>query len=204
MVGDVSFQETAAVNEGETTATGFELEATFVPNDNLRFDGFIGILDHEYDEYAPGLDGGTLTAGAASGVTINPDLSGLNVPFSPEKTAGLSVTYFQDLDSGGSLTYNVGFHHMDEFETSPLPANAAGGTADNPVIKQKANSQAQERTLVNAFITWDATDNIALTFWGRNLTDELYRVSANPVAALWNFTRYGAPMSMGVRASFHF
>ena len=204
MVGDVSFQETSAVNEGETTATGFELEATFVPNDNLRFDGFIGILDHEYDEYAPGLDAGTLTAGAASGVTINPDLSGLNVPFSPEKTAGLSVTYFQDLDSGGSLTYNVGFHHMDEFETSPLPANAAGGTADNPVIKQKANSQAQERTLVNAFITWDATDNIALTFWGRNLTDEVYRVSANPVAALWNFTRYGAPMSMGVRASFHF
>ena len=134
LVGDTQFQETAAVNEGESTATGFELEVTYVPNDNLRFDGFLGILDHEYDEYAPGLDAGTLTAGAPSGVTINPDLSSLSVPFSPETTAGLSVTYFQDLNSGGSLIYNVGFSHMDEFELSPLPANAAGGTADNPVI----------------------------------------------------------------------
>ena len=204
MVGEVSFQETAAVNEGETTATGLELEATFVPNANLRFDGFIGTLDHEYDVYAPGLDAGTLIAGAPSGVTINPDLSGLDVPFSPELTAGLSVTYFQDLTGGGSITYNVGFHHMDAFELSPLPANASGGTAANPVIKQKANSQAEERTLVNAFITWEPNDNVALTFFGRNLTDEVYRVSANPVGTLWNFARYGAPMSMGVRATFHF
>ena len=204
LVGDTQFQETAAVNEGESTATGFELEVTYVPNDNLRFDGFLGILDHEYDEYAPGLDAGTLTAGAPSGVTINPDLSSLSVPFSPETTAGLSVTYFQDLNSGGSLIYNVGFSHMDEFELSPLPANAAGGTADNPVIRQKANTQAEERTLVNAFITWEASDNISLTLWGRNLTDETYRVSANPVATLWNFARYGAPMSVGVRAKFNY
>lgn len=93
---------------------------------------------------------------------------------------------------------------MDAFELSPLPANASGGTAANPIIKQKANSQAEERTLVNAFITWEPNDNVALTFFGRNLTDEVYRVSANPVATLWNFARYGAPMSMGVRATFHF
>ena len=28
LVGDTQFQETAAVNEGESTATGFEIEAT--------------------------------------------------------------------------------------------------------------------------------------------------------------------------------
>ena len=204
LVGDTQFQETAAVNEGESTATGFEIEATYVPTDNLRFDGFLGILDHEYDEYAPGLDAGTLTAGAPSGVTINPDLSSLNVPFSPELTAGLSVTYFQDLASGGSLIYNLGFHHRDEFELSPLPANAAGGTAANPVIMQKRNTQAEERTLVNGFVTWEVNENIALTLWGKNLTDEVFRVSANPVATLWNFARYGAPRSIGVRAKFNY
>ena len=31
LVGDTQFQETAAVNEGESTATGFEIEATYVP-----------------------------------------------------------------------------------------------------------------------------------------------------------------------------
>ena len=158
----------------------------------------------EYDEYSPGLDAGTLTAGAPSGVTINPDLSSLNVPFSPELTAGLSVTYFQDLASGGSLIYNLGFHHRDEFELSPLPANAAGGTAANPVIMQKRNTQAEERTLVNGFVTWEVNENIALTLWGKNLTDEVFRVSANPVATLWNFARYGAPRSIGVRAKFNY
>ena len=72
------------------------------------------------------------------------------------------------------------------------------------MIRQKANTQAEERTLVNAFITWEASDNISLTLWGRNLTDETYRVSANPVATLWNFARYGAPMSVGVRARFNY
>ena len=120
-----------------------------------------------------------------------PDLSGLNVPFSPETTAGLTLTYFQDLQSGGALTYSLSAHYRDEFELSPFPANAAGGTIDNPVIIQKRNTQAEERTLINGFVTWEVNENIALTLWGKNLTDELFRVSANPVATLWNFTRYG-------------
>ena len=114
------------------------------------------------------------------------------------------MTYFQDLASGGSLIYNLGFHHRDEFELSPLPANAAGGTADNPVILQKRNTQAEERTLVNGFVTWEVNENMALTLWGKNLTDEVFRVSANPVATLWNFARYGAPRSIGVRAKFNY
>jgi len=47
-------------------------------------------------------------------------------------------------------------------------------------------------------------DNVALTLWGRNLTDETHRISANPVAALWNFTRYGAPRSIGLKAALNF
>ena len=45
------FQETASVNEGESTATGFEI-VSYVANENLRFDGFLGLLDHEYDSYS--------------------------------------------------------------------------------------------------------------------------------------------------------
>ena len=32
---------------------------------------------------------------------------------------------------------------------------------------------------------------------GKNLTDETYRVSANSVGGLWNFTQYGAPSLIG-------
>ena len=204
LVGDTQFQETASVNEGETTATGFEIEFQYLATENLRIDGFLGLLDHEYDVYAPGLDAGSLLTGAASGVTMNPDLSGLSVPFSPETTAGLTLTYFQDLQSGGTLTYSASVHYRDEFELSPFPANGEGGTIDNPIIRQKRNTQAEERTLVNAYVTWDMNDNVALTLWGRNLTDETHRISANPVAALWNFTRYGAPRSIGLKAALNF
>jgi iron complex outermembrane receptor protein len=47
-------------------------------------------------------------------------------------------------------------------------------------------------------------DNVALTLWGKNLTDEVKRVSANPVGTLWNFARYAPPRSIGVRAAFNF
>lgn len=199
------FQETTAVNEGQSTARGLELEATYLPTDNLRIDAMLGLLDHEYDEYSPGIDQGTLIAGAADSVTITPDLSGLDVPFSPDMTWGLGVTYIQDLASGGTLTYNASVHYRDEFETSPLPANAAGTDASgNPVIRQKANTQAEERTLLDAYVTWEANDRMSLTLWGKNLTNEEYRQSANPVATLWNFTRYGDPRTIGLRASFNF
>lgn len=203
IVDGQSFQETTAVNEGKSTATGLEIEATYVPSDNFRIEGFLGLLDHEYDEYSPVIDEGLLLTGTNNFMQLSPDLSSLDVPFSPDTTAGLSLTYFQDLQMGG-LTYNVNVHHRSEFQLSPFPANAAGGTADDPVIRQKARTQAEERTLVNAYVTWDVRDDVSLTLWGRNLTDEVYRVSANPVGTLWNFTRYGAPRSAGVRASFSF
>ena len=94
--------------------------------------------------------------------------------------------------------------HQNEFEVNPLPANASGGTADNPIIMQKRNTQVEERTLINAFVTWDMNDNVALTLWGKNLTDEVKRVSANPVGTLWNFARYAPPRSIGVKAAFNF
>ncbi len=205
LVNGAPFQETSAVNEGTSTARGLELEATYLPTDNLRIDAMLGLLDHEYDSYAPGVDQGTLITGVADTVTINPDLSGLSVPFSPDMTWGLGVTYIQDLAKGGTLTYNLSAHHRDEFETSPLPANAAGTDANgNPIIKQKANTQAEKRTLLDAYVTWEASERMSLTFWGKNLTNEEYRQSANPVATLWNFTRFGDPRTIGVRASFNF
>jgi iron complex outermembrane receptor protein len=195
------FQETRAINEGESTAEGLELEVTYLPTENFRVDLNIGWLDHSYDSYDPtfntedlGLDGGVRPV----------DLSSLDVPFSPELNWGLGFTYFQDLSSGSSITYNINAHYQDEFETSPAPASGLGGTVDNPILKQKANTQAEERTLVNAYVTWESDTGFKASLYGKNLTDELYRVSANPVANLWNFTRHGAPRQVGVQLGYSF
>ncbi len=196
------FQETIALNEGESTAVGLELELSYLPMNSLRFDVNFGWLDHEYDNYNPGFDPATL------GLTGAPqpfDFSSLKVPYSPEFNGGVSVTYFQELSGGSMLTYNLNFHYQDEAETNPAPASAQGGTLENPILRQKANTQLEERTLVNAYVTWESSDSaFEVSLYGKNLTDETYRVSANPVANLWNFTTHGAPRELGIQLGYSF
>ena len=63
----------------------------------------------------------------------------------------------------------------------------------------------EDRTLVHANATFFSADNrYYLTLYGKNLTNEEYRVSANSVGALWNFTMYGAPRQWGVELGFNF
>jgi iron complex outermembrane receptor protein len=137
---------------------------------------------------------------------INPDLSGLRVPFSPEMTYGLAATYFQDLASGATITYNLNMHYQDDAETSPFPANAQGPDGSgNPIIRQKANTQMEDRTLLNGYITYNAGDKgVEISIYGKNLTNEVYRVAANPVATLWNFTRHGPPREYGIQVGYSF
>jgi iron complex outermembrane receptor protein len=197
-----SFQETIALNEGTSTAIGLELELTYVPTSSFRIDANFGWMDHKYDSYEPGFDPATL------GLTGAPqafDFSDLEVPYSPEFNGGMSLSYFQDLSDGATVTYNLNFHYQGEAEVNPAPASYQGGTIDNPVLKQKANTQLEERTLVNAYVTWESSDNaFEVSLYGKNLTDEVYRNSANPVANLWNFTTFGAPREVGVQLGYSF
>jgi len=199
-----TFQETVSVNEGTSTAKGLEAEVQWAVSDNFRIDANLGYLDHEYDQYNPGIAAADLGLGA--GPAINPDLSGLRVPFSPELTYGIAATYFQDLANGASITYNLNMHYQDDAETSPFPANAQGADGSgNPILRQKALTQMEERTLVNGYITYNGADNgVEISIYGKNLGNEVYRVAANPVATLWNFTRHGPPREYGIQVGYSF
>ena len=59
-------------------------------------------------------------------------------------------------------------------------------------------TQGQARTLVGASINWTDPSGLRVSLYGRNLLDETYRVSANSVAGLFNFTNYAPPRSYGV------
>jgi iron complex outermembrane receptor protein len=197
------FQETIAVNEGDSTANGIEIELNWLPTDNLRFDFNLGTLDHDYDSYSPGMNVADL---GLPGPPRPVDLTALTPPFSPELNWGLAATYFQDLSSGGSITYNASVHYQDEYETDPFPANAQGAdSSGQPIIKQKANTQGEERTLVDAYISWQsASQSWGLTLYGKNLTDETWRSTGQAVATLWNFTHHGPPREIGLVAKYHF
>ena len=175
----VEGQETITLNAGESNATGVEIETTWLATENLTIKGSIGYLDASYDEFE------------FEGV----DLSSLDIPFASEVQVGAQATYIQTLTSGATITYYLAAHYQDEAEMSPFDPNAVGGnTARHPTY-----TQLESRTLVDFNVTYtDPDSRYYATLFGKNLLDEEYRVSANSVGGLWNFTQYGAPALWGV------
>ena len=120
---------------------------------------------------------------------------------------GAQAIYDQTLSDGSTITYILGVHHQSEAETSPLDPNAAAGTnaAFPAVARHPSLSQMEERTLLDANITYTSADQrYYLTLYGKNLLDEEYRVSSNSVGALWNFTYYGPPVQWGIEFGMSF
>lgn len=177
-----SQQETVTVNTGSSKVTGIDVEATWVPRDNLRIGASINWLDHEYgsDAILPDLRGGNATV----------DLTQFEVPFSPEIKYGLNIAYDVPMSSGSRVTLQAEVNHQDEAQTD---------------VFNGVNTQMEERTLFGASVTFhDKDDRWSATLYGANLTDEVYRVAALPVAGLWNFTNYGPPLSVGVTLNMNF
>ena len=149
--------------------------------DYFRIAAHLATPDHKYDVFV-------WDETPNDGIENPTDFSAFHLPFSPELSWGLSMTYDQELAANGSLTYNVTANYQDEAQTQPT----------NPIY-----SQLEDRTLVNANVTWrDVEDRYWVTVYGKNLTDETHRVGSNSVAGLWNFTLYGAPLEYGVEAGY--
>ncbi|MEC9392047.1 MAG: TonB-dependent receptor [Pseudomonadota bacterium] len=173
------YQETVKVNAGKSTNRGIEIELNYLVTDNLRLDANVATQDHTYDIFV-------WDETPNDGIDNPTDFSGYDLPFSPDLSWALSLTYDQNLGDNGSLTYNISADYQDEAQTQPT----------NPIY-----SQMEDRTLINANVTWrDIGDQYWFTLYGKNLGDETYRVGSNSVAGLWNFTLFGAPMEYGVEA----
>ena len=173
------FQETVLVNSGTSTNRGIEIELNYLLTDNLRLDAQLATQDNKYDKFE-------WDETPNDGIDKVTDFSGLNLPFSPELSWGIGLTYDQDLSTNGSLTWNVNANYQDEADTSPgnLP-----------------RTQMMDFTLINAHVTWrDVEDKYYVTLYGKNLGDEIYRTGANYVGGTWLFTSYGAPMEYGLEA----
>ena len=183
-VPGTAFQETRTFNAADVDASGLELELEALLTDNLTLRANIGTLDAEYNEFILDLDqDGT-----------NEDFSGREVTRAPELTGGIDLTYMQDLESGANIRYNLNFLYEDE-----------NTYYYNEVIGSNFDTILEERTILNANVTYRAPDDQwYVSVFGKNLTDDRYKTAAQAVGALWTFANYGPPRVWGVEAGFNF
>jgi len=187
------FQETVFYNAASVTSQGVELEFQGLITDAFIIRAQASYLDAEYDEFIidqPGL------TDPVSGGEILPffgDFSGLPVPRSPELSGGLSGTYTFTLGNGGTLDLSADVYYEDE---NLYYISAAGREFD---------AYLNEKTLVNASLTYTSPDSrYFIRAFGKNLTDERYRIASQSVATLWTHTQWGPPDSYGLEVGFNF
>ncbi|HET9694717.1 MAG TPA: TonB-dependent receptor [Steroidobacteraceae bacterium] len=190
---DAFFQETVYYNAAEVTAKGAELEFQALLTDAFRIRAQASYLKAEYDKFVieqPGL------SDPASGGEILPfsgDFSGLPVPRSPEFMGSIQALYTWTLGSGAALEFGAEYYHEDE---NLFYISAAGRQYD---------AYLDEKNLINASVTYTSADGAwFVRGYGRNLTDERYRIASQSVAQLWTHTQWGAPINFGVEFGFGF
>ena len=173
-------QETRTTNAGKAKVYGLEVEASAAPTEGLTLGAALGWQRAKYLEFFTDVDGdGT-----------NDDASYLHLRNAPKWTLSGNARYEFPPAEWGTIALSADVNYQSEFESTTLNADY---------------SQGEARTLVGASIAWtDPGDRYRIAIFGRNLLDEVYRVSANSVAGLFNFTNYAPPRSFGVEGSAKF
>ncbi|MEM9750028.1 MAG: TonB-dependent receptor [Pseudomonadota bacterium] len=175
----VEFQETRFFNAAELDVYGVELEAQWsTPIEGVTLGGNFSWQDGEFDSFEADTD---------FDGDIDVDFSGRPLTRTPEFTYTIYGRYEQPIANNmvfrGGLTVN--YEDAQVFAYSDL-----GSEFDTTL---------NARTLMTATAEIADEDNRwFMRLYGRNLLDKRYRVSSQPVAALWIFSQYGEPRAYGI------
>lgn len=182
-INESTFQETRFFNAAQIEVYGLELETVWQVTDAFRVQGSMGLLESEFTEFQAdtNFDG-----------TIDTVLDGNPVARAPDMTYNLDFLYEQRM-LGGAFDWNLNVNYVDEatYAYTSLPDTPDGIT--------------DERTLLNAAVTYRPDNG---SWWvrafGKNLTDEEYRLGELPVANLWVMSYYGQPVTVGIEGGLDF
>ena len=163
-------------NVGSSTFYGFEFEGRLRLLDSLSANFAVGYLNSDFEEFLR-YNLATLAYEDISDQVV--------LQNAPEWTGYLGLTWIGDV-GGGELAITPSISYRGDYSQFEFP---------NPVLDQQAYS------LVDLSIVWtDPTDRFTLGLYGKNLTDEEYRVGgyAFPGALFDNslIGYYGPPQTV--------
>ena len=177
------FQETRFFNAAEMEVYGLEVQFTAAVTDNFTLRGNASYLHSEYNEFIADTNGDG---------TDDIDLTDADVNRAPEYLWNLDAIYQHDL-FGGEMSWLVNVNYEDDaiFVYSAVDPQYDGVT--------------DSRTLWNASATFTASDDkYFVRVYGKNLSDETYKVGELPVGDLWTFAYYGEPRTFGLEVGMNF
>jgi iron complex outermembrane receptor protein len=193
-------------NIGNADIMGLEIEFDYIPWENGHVTGFYAYLDTEiveYDSYNDNwLCGYREENGAAPCADLfieqgNPlsgrqlyDVTGNQLPHSPEHSAGLNYSHYFEFENGYQLVPWIGLRWQDKMYFSPR-------NLDNDVIGDYQESY----TNVNASLKFTSTnEDWYIELYGNNLTDEVVINSMSEAQqGGYKSNSYNPPRMYGVR-----
>ena len=200
--------ETFISNAAGATIYGIETDITAKPTRALTLYANVGWLHASYSKFCTDLIGITTFNGppptsTCGNVSILVQPSGgvpgqalVDVDYSKKKYQAaewdgqIGATYRFDLGDRGALTADTSVHY-----TSEVPDNVTGqiGTGRSPL------------THVDASLSWqDIKGRYRLTLWGRNINDDVTRLSATYVSPLFVFAGPTDPRTFGATLTVNF
>jgi iron complex outermembrane receptor protein len=166
-------------NAGSVIYQGFEMEAEYLVNENLKVFFNYGYLDAEYDEFETDIN-------ATDGVALVEDATHLTPRNAPEFTLGVGGTFSYPIGNGDLEIY-AKFARVGDIETSLT--NAPLGKID-------------ERDDVSASIGY-FTEQWSVVAFGRNLADDEFEYFT-PIATLFAVGSINRGRTYGVELAFEF
>ena len=173
-------------NAADATSKGFEAELTAALTKELTFNANYAYLDASYSSYI---------------TEDGEDFSGNRLTRSPEHSFNIAMTYQRDLGDWGVLTLQGDYAYRDEIFFNP-----DNFRLDDGRILVGDGS----RSLLDAYVALEfVQQGLEVKLWGKNLTDELYRVHGIDGRGPFGLTNsaavvYGLPRSYGVTVTWQF
>ena len=193
---------TIVQNAAAVSVDGLELETVWIPTTGLTLTANLGILDAGYDDY-------TVIDGAGNSL----DKSGLDLRRAPEMTLALGILHEKDLSNGDFIVTSINYRWKDDYCISANNKGISSHYGANPGCNEAFG-------ILDASLSYE-TENLRVSLFGKNLTDEDYILHFLDVAAgysassatnsspvytpgLWSFGTVNRPRHFGVELEFKF